>query len=246
MDNGQITIVQRAMSVEKHHLLVVDDDTRLRNLLQQYLLENNFYISVAKDTLEATAAMEKYRFDLIILDVMLPDENGFSFAEKLRSKEEGDSTYTPILFLSAMSDTADKIKGLELGADDYLTKPFEPKELLLRINNVIQRSQRHNKALPQKNHVIKFGDFTFDTIKRQLKHRNEFIALTDVEKELLSVFSRNLGKILTREDLIAACGQINERSIDVRITRLRKKIETNSKHSKCLQTIRNKGYILYE
>lgn len=233
------------MPTEKQHLLVVDDDTRLRNLLEQYLTENNFYVSVAKDATEARMAMTQYKFDLIVLDVMLPKENGFILAEKLRKDANEAQDCPPILFLSAMADTEDRIKGLEIGADDYLTKPFEPKELLLRINNIIKRSH-HHKTGTQKDHIIKFGDFVFDTIKRQLKNSNEFISLTDVEKDLLVIFTHNLGKILTREDLIRACGNINERSIDVRITRLRKKIEGNAKNSKCLQTIRNKGYILYE
>lgn len=221
---------------KKYHILVVDDDTKLRTLLAKFLDTNNFFVTAAKDTTEAREQMNNFVFDLIVLDVMMPDETGIEFAKKLRA----NSIEIPIIMLTALGEIEDKIEGLESGADDYLPKPFNPKELLLRIKSIIKRTQ-HLKAIEK---LCKFGEFDFDVDNLKLKKNNDSVHLTDTEAMILKTFCQNQNQVLSREDIAELSGGIDERSVDVQITRLRKKIENNPRNPEYLQTVRGKGYIL--
>lgn len=226
------------MDKNKFHILVVDDDTRLRNLLRRFLQEQNFAVSVAKDAAEARMFIDEYKFDLLIVDVMMPNESGIEFLTALRKENN-----VPVIMLTAMGEPDDRISGLEAGADDYLPKPFEPKELVLRIKNILKRAPKNteNKDLP-----LNLGLCLYDAVKKELTNKQgEIIHITPVEQMLLNVLSQKLGQIFTREKLaeILGAGQ-SPRSIDVQITRLRKKIEKDSKNPRYLQTIRGKGYML--
>lgn len=219
------------------HILVIDDDTRLRTLLGRFLEESGFKISLAKDTSDARKLMIETIFDLLIVDVMLPKESGIEFTSELRQTSK-----VPVIMLTARGEFDDRIKGLESGADDYLQKPFEPKELLLRINNILKRLKTTH---PETNHICRFGDFSFSLIDHRLKKGEEFIHITDSEAKILSILCKEKGTAVLRETLSVLCGGIDERSIDVQITRLRKKIETNPKQPHYLQTVRNRGYVIY-
>ena len=218
------------------HLLVIDDDTRLRNLLGRFLGENGFEVSLAKDTAEAKTLMQDCKFDLLIVDVMLPNETGVEFTGNLRQ-----SSKIPVVMLTARGEFEDRIKGLESGADDYIQKPFEPKELLLRINNILKRIG----TASQDPNIFRFGDFSFSLIDSRLKKGNEFIHITDSEAKILGILCKEKGQTVSREKLSSLCGDIDERSIDVQITRLRRKIEANPKQPHYLQTVRNHGYVIY-
>jgi two-component system phosphate regulon response regulator OmpR len=223
--------------MNKKHILVTDDDTRLRSLLGRFLEENNFDVSLAKDTSEARELMSQHNFDLLILDVMMPQENGIEFATKIR-----ETSRLPIIMLTARGEFDDRIKGLEAGADDYLPKPFEPKELLLRINNILKRI---GGVSAPTNNICKFGDFTFSLTDSRLKRGEEFIHVTESEAKILTILCKEKGNPVSREKLSSLCGGIDDRSIDVQITRLRKKIEVNPKQPHYLQTVRNLGYVIY-
>lgn len=218
-----------------YHILIIDDDDRIRYLLQQYLIKNNFIVSSAPNTKEAREIMKKYIFDLMVVDYMMPNESGVEFLSNIRKEKN----MTPAIMLTALGEIENRIEGLSSGADDYLSKPFEPQELILRINNILRRvSKTDNDG------NFSFGDLTFDFKKNELSRGDKLIKLTDVEIEILNVFLKNIGKTLTREDLCDKLNNnVNERSIDVQITRLRKKIETEPKNPKFLKTIRNKGYV---
>ena len=220
------------------HILVVDDDLRLRNLLQRYLQENGFAVTGAKDAENARMFLNQYQFDLLIVDVMMPNETGIEFLQKLRN----DSN-VPAIILTAMGETSDRIAGLEAGADDYLPKPFEPKELVLRINNILRRVPAKNNEVKK---TLRFGDFLYDLEKKELSEKNgEIIHITPIEQALLNTLGAKCGQIFTREQLATMLGAgQNSRSVDVQITRLRKKIETDSKNPRYLQTVRGKGYML--
>lgn len=221
---------------KKHHILVVDDDTKLRSLLAKFLDTNNFFVTAAKDTTEAREQMKNFAFDLIVLDVMMPDETGTEFAKKLRAS----NIDLPIIMLTALGEIEDKIEGLESGADDYLPKPFNPKELLLRIKSIIRRTQKL-KAIEK---LCKFGEFDFNIDNLKLEKNKQSIHLTDTEATILKTFCQNQNQILSREDIAELSSGIDERSVDVQITRLRKKIEAKPKNPEYLQTVRGKGYIL--
>ena len=219
------------------HILVVDDDTRLRILLQRFLQENGFFVSTAKDADEARFMMMQYRFHLLIVDVMMPKETGLEFLANLRKESS-----IPVIMLTAMGDVEDRIAGLESGADDYVSKPFEPKELLLRISSVLKRVPVEKKEKQQ----LDLGAFVFDMQTKELKTKQgELLHITPVEQSLLCVLGAKSGQIFSREKLseILGAGQ-SPRSIDVQITRLRKKIEKDSKNPRYLQTLRGKGYML--
>lgn len=217
----------------KNHILVIDDDTRLRTLLGRFLGENGFEVSLAKDTVEARGLMQNTQFDLLIVDVMMPNEDGVSFTSSLRQ----DSA-TPVIMLTARGEFDDRIKGLEAGADDYLPKPFEPKELLLRINNILKRTN------PERSQSLcYFGNFTFAFSESRLKRGEEIIHLTESEAKILSILCAEKGSAVSREKLSSLCN-VDHRSIDVQITRLRKKIEQNPKQPHYLQTVRNLGYVI--
>lgn len=228
----------------KKHLLVIDDDTRLRNLLGKFLDENGFAVSLAKDTTEARQLIDDTNFDLLIVDVMMPEENGIEFTAYFRTISS-----IPVLILTARGEPSDRIKGLEVGADDYLAKPFEPKELLLRINNILKRHIATVKPVESKPESLQsfcnFGDFTFTFAESRLKRGEEFIHLTESETKILAILCKQKGVAVMRDKLSELCGNIDARSIDVQITRLRKKIEVNPKQPQFLQTVRNQGYVLH-
>lgn len=220
------------------HILVIDDDTRLRSLLQRYLQENGFAVSTAKDAENARMFLRQYLFNLLIVDVMMPGENGIEFLQKFRRDNN-----VPAILLTAMGEAADRIAGLEAGADDYLPKPFEPKELVLRMNNILRRVPTEKNI---ENHQLFLGSYIFDLEKKELISENGGIVhITPVEQAILSVLGAKCGQIFTRERLAELLGaNQNPRSIDVQITRLRKKIELDSKNPRYLQTVRGKGYML--
>ena len=223
---------------DKSHILVIDDDARLRALLQRFLRESGYLVSVAKDADDARVLVAEYRFDLLIVDIMMPKESGLLFLEKLRIESK-----VPVILLTAMGETADRIAGLELGADDYLPKPFEPKELLLRMKNILKRAPKF-KVLETIN--FDFGDCFYDVEKKELlSKQGDIIHITPVEQSLLNILSEKSGQIFSREELadMLGAGQ-SPRSIDVQITRLRKKIELDSKNPRYLRTVRGKGYML--
>lgn len=226
------------MQETKKHILVVDDDTRLRSLLQRYLREQGFLVSAAKDAIEAENFIQNYIFDLLIVDVMMPKISGLEFLNNLRQEENT----IPVIMLTAMGETADRICGLEAGADDYIPKPFEPKELVLRINNILKRTI---KAKELSSRLI-FHGLSYDIEKGELRdNEGKIIHITPVEKTLLNLFGRNIGEVYTREELAEILGVTeNQRTVDVQITRLRKKIETDTKNPRYLQTVRGKGYML--
>jgi len=218
-----------------YKILVVDDDTRLRDLITQYLSENGFDVDNAKDAFEAEEKVSSSKFDLLVVDVMMPKKTGVEFTKELREKSK-----IPVLMLTAMGEIDDRISGLESGADDYLSKPFEPKELLLRIQSILKRV----KPKKEKN-VCSFGDFDFDMIEKKLTKSDEFIYLTEAEADILLAFCKNINKPLSREQISEMCGgALDERSVDVQITRMRRKLEADTKKPQFLQTQRGVGYIL--
>lgn len=219
-----------------YHILIIDDD-RIRDLLAQYLVKNDFLVSSVSNTKEARELMNKYTFDLMIVDYMMPNESGIEFLTDIRKSKNT----TPAIMLTALGEINNRIEGLSAGADDYLSKPFEPKELILRINNILKRVIN----VKENNNIINFDDFSFNLDKNELYKNNILIKLTDTEIKILKIFFENSNTILTREDLCKKSNGIDERSIDVQITRLRKKIETEPKNPKFLKTIRHKGYMFY-
>ena len=220
------------------HILVVDDDTRLRSLLQRFLRENGFLVSAAKNAAEARERLKSYVFNLLIVDIMMPNESGLEFLAKLR--EDND---VPVILLTAMGETADRIVGLETGADDYLPKPFEPKELVLRIKSILKRAPKKTLAKQER---LDLGLCVYDIASKELlTKQGQVIHITPVEQSLLSILGQRFGQVFSREKLaeMLGAGQ-SPRSIDVQITRLRKKIEKDSKNPRYLQTVRGKGYML--
>jgi len=218
------------------HLLVVDDDTRIRNLLREFLSANGFRITVAGAAAEARRKLEGIAFDLMVLDVMMPGESGVELTRSLRASRD-----VPILMLTALSETEARIAGLEAGADDYLAKPFEPRELVLRINSILRRA-----TPPPGDDVeqIVFGPYAFSLPKRELRKGGEAIKLTEREQEILSIFARRRGETVPRHELVPDGGDVGERTIDVQINRLRRKIETDPANPVWLQTVRGIGYRL--
>ncbi|TCS60890.1 response regulator [Varunaivibrio sulfuroxidans] len=224
------------MTQDFSHILVVDDDDRLRELLRKYLSENGFLVATAPDAQDARAKLEGLTFDLIILDLMMPGENGFDFARSLRQKST-----VPVLMLTAMGEAEERIRGLECGADDYLTKPFEPRELVLRINSILRRVPAAAPA-PE---TIRMGDATFDRTHGVLARAGKRVHLTSLEQALLTVFAEAPGVILGREELIVhTAADAGGRAVDVQVTRLRRKIEDDPRAPRYLQTVRGRGYVL--
>jgi|TARA_Y100000310_G_scaffold339645_1_gene432939 two-component system phosphate regulon response regulator OmpR len=217
------------------HILVVDDDDRIRELVKQYLEENNFLVTSAKDAFDARKKLEIVKFDILILDIMMPGESGLSLTKEIKKKNS-----TPIILLTAKGETQDRIKGLELGADDYLGKPFEPKELLLRIKNILYKIQKPILA-----DEIYIGNTIVNLKKLKIKTNNKIKKINPQEKKVLEKMLESPGKIFSRDNIGKIINISKERSIDVMITRLRQKIETNPKNPKYLQTIRGSGYVLW-
>lgn len=219
------------------HILVVDDDNRLRDLLVKFLGDNGFVVAAAADAAEARRLMQGLAFDLIVLDLMMPGESGLEFADKLR-----ETNPLPILMLTAMSESEDRIRGLETGGDDYLTKPFEPRELVLRIKNVLKRTQPE----PEPIRDIALGDAIFSAERGEMKRRGRRVHLTDQEAALLRALARRPGVVMSRDDLASATDADSEsRAVDVQVTRLRRKIEKNPREPRYLKTVRGKGYVLW-
>ena len=223
------------MSKKKFHILVVDDDDRIRDLVKQYLEENKFLVTTAKDAIDARNKLEILKYDIIVLDIMMPGESGLTL-----TKEVKKSNPTPIILLTAKGETEDRIEGLEVGADDYLGKPFEPKELLLRINNILNKVQK--SVLPEE---INVGDAIINLKKMIIKINNQSKKINPQEKKVLEKMLEFPGKVFSRDDIGKIINISKERTIDVMITRLRQKIEINSKKPKYLQTIRGSGYVLW-
>jgi two-component system phosphate regulon response regulator OmpR len=229
-------------SADKPHILVVDDDTRLRELLRSFLSRNGFRVTAAGHAAEARERLAVLDFDLIVLDVMMPGETGLEFAAELRRTDN-----VPILMLTAMGEPKDRIAGLETGVDDYLGKPFDPRELLLRIQSVLRRNRPAAEAPgdPQRN--VSFGPFQFDLELGELTDKGKRVPLTDAETALLRALAGRLGEVLSRETLCKSIGAaVNERAIDVQVTRLRRKIEPDPSFPRYLRTVRGQGYRLVD
>lgn len=224
------------------HLLVVDDDERIRGLLQKFLIRNGFLVSVARDAAQARRLLAGLDFDMLVLDVMMPGEDGIALTRDLRR-----SLKVPILLLTAKGETANRIEGLEAGADDYLVKPFEPKELLLRINAILRRmpTQTISGSVPK---VLHMGQVRYDIDRGEMWHGSDLVRLTSTEAALMRVFSAQPGTPLSRDKLVGDLpreeGNGQERAVDVQITRLRRKIEQDPKQPRYLQTVRGEGYML--
>ena len=225
------------------HLLIVDDDERIRSLLQQFLVQSDYLVSTAEDAEQARTLLSAIEFDLIILDVMMPGQDGISFTGELRTFQNN----TPILLLTARGETEDRIKGLEAGADDYLPKPFEPKELLLRINAILRRMPdlKEDQMMPK---TLSLGHLKYDVARNELWEGENQIRLTTTESQLMKIFTSALGEPISRVDLVTSLGRdvssAQDRAIDVQITRLRRKIEVNPSQPRYLQTVRGAGYML--
>jgi len=223
------------MNKNTFHILVVDDDDRIRELVKEYLEENNFLITTAKDSYDAKKKLEIIKFDLIVLDIMMPGQSGLSLTEEIKK-----SDLMPIILLTAKGETVNRIEGLEIGADDYLGKPFEPKELLLRIKNILNKT----KKTPLPNEVY-IGNALINLKKLSIKLNEKVIKINPQEKKVLEKMLESPGKVFSREDIGKIISISKERTIDVMITRLRQKIELAPKNPKHLQTIRGEGYVLW-
>jgi two-component system, OmpR family, phosphate regulon response regulator OmpR len=223
------------MENKKIHILIVDDDDRIRSLLKEYLNENNYVISTANDAVNAKIKLTQFKFDLIVLDVMMPGQNGYDLTKEIKK-----NINIPIILLTAKSEVENRIMGLELGADDYLGKPFEPKELLLRIKNIINKSKKIDLNTK---YFIGKAQVDLNKMIISIDEKNKKINIS--EKKVLIEMLTNPGKTYSREDIGKISGITQERSIDVMITRLRQKIEKDSKNPKYLQTIRGSGYVLW-
>ena len=230
------------MHSEQPHLLIVDDDERIRVLLQKFLVRNGFLVTAARDAAHARRILSGLDFDMIVLDVMMPGEDGVTLCADLRKERE-----TPILLLTAKAETGDRIAGLEAGADDYLAKPFEPKELLLRINSILRRvpPSEAETAVPK---VLHLGPLRYDMERGEMWRGEDLVRLTATESQLMKIFSATPAEAISRSDLVdrlgRSGGQAQERAVDVQITRLRRKLEADPKQPRYLQTVRGAGYML--
>lgn len=218
------------------HLLVVDDDARIRNLLSRFLTAEGYRVSTADNAADARARLSGLHFDLLILDVMMPGESGFDLAKSLR-----ETSSVPILMLTARDETAMRIEGLQIGADDYVAKPFEPRELSLRIGNILKRAQ---PAAPPPVEAVRFGEFTFHIARSELRRGEEMVRLTDRERDMLRVLSATPGETVPRLSLAGNDPAANERAVDVQVNRLRRKIENDPANPLFVQTVRGIGYRL--
>ena len=217
------------------HILVVDDDEGIRDLVKQYLNQNNFLVTTASSAENAVEKTKIIKFDLIVLDIMMPGKSGLDF-----TIENKNNLNTPIILLTAKGEASERVEGLEVGADDYLPKPFEPKELVLRIRNIINKTKQNNKK-----RVVDFGNIKIDLNKHLIFKENKEFKINSTEKTILEAMINSPGKIFSREKIGSIINLDKERSIDVIITRLRKKIESDPKNPKYLQTLRGEGYVLW-
>jgi two-component system phosphate regulon response regulator OmpR len=223
-------------AADSPHLLVVDDDARLRSLLQRFLSGNGFRVTTAQDAAEARNLVKSLTFDALVLDVMLPGENGFDLVAGLRQRLD-----VPILMLTARGEPADRIEGLERGADDYLGKPFEPRELMLRLNALLRRTRATRRAPLRQ---VRMGEHAFDLERAELRREGAVVRLTGAEAQLLKVLAANAGHTFSREALCEKLGIALERSVDVQVTRLRRRIEDDPRAPLYIQTVRGVGYVL--
>ncbi len=223
------------MNKKIYHILAVDDDDRIRELVKEYLIENNFLVTTAKDAADAKKKLEIVKFDILILDIMMPGEDGLSLTKEIKKNNP-----IPIILLTAKGETRDRIEGLELGADDYLGKPFEPKELLLRIKNILNKIQK-----PILSDEIYIGSTLVNLKKFHIKTNNRIKKINPQERKILEKMLESPGKVFSRDDIGKIINISKERTIDVMITRLRQKIESYPKNPKYLQTIRGSGYVLW-
>ena len=223
------------MENNNYHILIVDDDDRIRILLKDYLSEKKYTVSTAENAEQAKNRVKYFKFDLLILDVMMPGQDGYALTRDIKKKID-----VPIILLTAKGEVENRIKGLELGADDYIGKPFEPKELLLRIKNIIKKTSKIDLETKQK-----IGQAEIDLNKMIINFENKSIKINNSEKKVLIEMLSSPGKTFSREKIGKISGITQERSIDVMITRLRQKIEVNPKNPKFLQTIRGSGYVLW-
>ncbi|GIK99255.1 MAG: DNA-binding response regulator [Alphaproteobacteria bacterium] len=222
---------------ELPHILVVDDDTRLRELLRKYLTEQGFRVTVASSAADARAKLASLEFDLIVLDIMMPGESGLALTQSLR-----ETSRVPILLLTAMGEAEDRIAGLEQGADDYLPKPFEPRELSLRIRTILRRAAPEAVVTARE---LQLGPFSFDMERRILKRSGAEVHLTEAEAALLLALAQSPGTVMSRDELSRQTGNdVNSRTVDVQVTRLRRKIESDPRFPRYLQTVRGLGYVL--
>lgn len=224
------------MDNSKIHILIVDDDDKIRDLLKQYLKNNNFFVSTAINASDAEEKLKIVKFDLAIIDIMMPGKDGLQLTKEIREKID-----LPIILLTAKGEADDRVRGLELGAEDYLPKPFEPKELLLRIKNVIKRIKKDKHLITS----IKIGKVNINIKKMEIQKEKKIIKINASEKILLENMISSAGKIFSREEISKITNLIQERSIDVLVTRLRQKIEPDPKNPKYLQTVRGAGYVLW-
>jgi two-component system phosphate regulon response regulator OmpR len=227
---------ETSISDDAPHLLIVDDDKRIRELLQKFLSGKGFRVTVAADSAEARRKLEGLDFDLMVLDVMMPGENGIALTGALREVRN-----IPVILLTALTEAESRVAGLEAGADDYLSKPFDPRELVLRINNILKRSA--NPAKPKIDQLV-FGPYNFSLIKRELRRGASLIGLTGREQEIMMIFAANAGQTIARHELAGNGIDVGERTIDVQINRLRRKIEEDPANPVWLQTVRGIGYKL--
>ena len=220
----------------RHHILVIDDDRRIRHLLRDYLQEHGFRVSMAANAAEARAAMAGLSFDLLILDIMMPGETGLQFADSLR----GDEGRPPVLMLSALSEPEDRVRGLMSGSDDYLAKPFEPRELLLRMQNILRRAAPPGGERAE----TRFGPFAFNAVRGELRREGELVRLTGRERDIFRLLAAAPGKPMSREQLAAPGTPDSARGVDVLVNRLRQKIEEDPSNPLYLVTLRGAGYAL--
>lgn len=223
--------------VERSHILVVDDDRRIRELLQSYLMEHGFRVSVAGSAAAAREMRRGMIFDLMVLDIMMPGENGIALTQSLRGKHDS----IPVLMLSALAEGPDRIEGLSAGSDDYLSKPFEPRELLLRIHNLLRRAP----PAAEQREDVRFGNFTFNAQKGELRNNNDLVKLTTREREILRLLTARSGSPVARAELAQPGSDDSARSVDVLINRLRQKIESDPSNPVHLLTVRGAGYVLH-
>ncbi|HXD44105.1 MAG TPA: response regulator transcription factor [Pseudolabrys sp.] len=229
-------IAVASLADDAPHLLVVDDDRRIRDLLSRFLSSEGYRVSTADTAADARAKLQSLSFDLLVLDVMMPGENGFDFAQSLRTVST-----VPILMLTARDAAESRIRGLEMGADDYLSKPFEPRELSLRIANILKRAQ---PAVPAPMESVRFGPFVFHIGRGELRRGEDTVRLTDREREMLRILSATPGETVSRVALAGNGGSVSERAVDVQVNRLRRKIERNPADPLFVQTVRGLGYRL--
>jgi len=233
-DNG---LDKAALDDNAPHILIIDDDSRIRDLLSRFLSEQGFRVSIAGDAAQARRKLEGLSFDLLIVDVMMPGESGTDFTSDIRKELD-----VPVIMLTALGEIEARIKGLEAGADDYLPKPFDPRELVLRVNAILKRSQP--EPAPTLEQIV-FGPYTFSVVSRDLKRDGKPVKLTERERDIMVMFAENAGDVVPRLDLVGEEATANERTVDVQINRLRRKIETDPADPTWLQTVRGIGYKLH-